>query len=132
MQYLLDTHVCIWAIGAKERLSPKVREIIQYGDNEIVVSQVTFFEIAIKLKIGKLPDFESTVAQFINAVSSSGFRILPVKDEHLMAYTLFDFHGEHRDPFDRYLIATAQLEKMIMISKDEKFKLYTNQVEIVW
>jgi PIN domain nuclease of toxin-antitoxin system len=96
------------------------------------VSQVSFFEIAIKLKIGKLPDFDPTFGQFIESVYKSGFKLLPFRDEHLTAYSLFDFPGEHRDPFDRYLVVAADYEQMPIISKDDKFALYADKVEIIW
>jgi PIN domain nuclease of toxin-antitoxin system len=132
MEYLIDTHVCLWAIANKKKLSEKVSTILEDASVKIFVSQVSLFEIAIKLNIGKLPEFETSLQQFMDSVTATGFEILPVKEEHLIRYTAFEFSPEHRDPFDRYLIATAEFEKLSMITKDEKFKAYTDRLNIVW
>lgn len=58
--------------------------------------------------------------------------MLPVKDEHLETYNVIDFDESHRDPFDRYLLASAHFEKMAIITKDEKFELYNKAIQIIW
>ena len=132
MKYLIDTHVCIWALAAKQNLSPKVKAILEDTEINILVSPISFFEIAIKLKTGKLPDFNYTLSEFIKSVELAGFELLPFKNEHLTNYSFIEFSPDHRDPFDRYLIAAAEFEKMSILTKDEKFKLYNGIVEIVW
>lgn len=58
MNYLLDTHVCIWAISEQDKLSARIKHILQDPENFFLVSKISLFEIAIKMKIGKLPDFK--------------------------------------------------------------------------
>lgn len=132
MNYLLDTHACIWAITDQEKLSSRVRELLINSENGFFVSKMSFFEIAIKLKVGKLKDFNVSLAAFIDAVSLSGFETLALKDDHLKLYPNIDFDDNHRDPFDRYLIASAHFENLAIITKDEKFSLYENRYPIIW
>src|SRR5215210_5564477 len=106
MDYLLDTHVCIWAIGEQFKLSSQVKEILQNQENRFWVSQISLFEIAIKIKIGKLPEFKTSLSEFIKTIYISGYQMLPVKDEHFETYNI-DFDEAHRDPFDRYILASA-------------------------
>ena len=132
MNYLLDTHVCIWAIGRQDRLSAPVKAILQNPENRFWVSKISLLEIVIKRKIGKLPEFDASVHQFSLAVHKSGFQLLDLKTEHLATYDLLHFHETHRDPFDRYLLAAAHFENLAIITKDEKFQLYTDRFTIVW
>lgn len=132
MQYLIDTHVCLWAITDYEKLSAKVEKILEDKRIQIYVSQVSFLEIAIKLHAHKIDKFNSTFPEFIDSVNLEGFEILPFKNEHSIAYSNFNFFPEHRDPFDRYFIATAQYEQMDFITIDKKYQLYTDKVKIIW
>ena len=132
MNYLLDTHVCIWAIAEPIKLSSKVRDLLQDSENSFWVSQISLFEIAIKIKIGKLPEFKTTLSEFIKIIFVSGYEILPVKNEHFETYNTINFDEAHRDPFDRYILASAYFESMAIITKDEKFQLYKSEFEIIW
>jgi PIN domain nuclease of toxin-antitoxin system len=132
MEYLIDTHVCIWAISDKEKLSATVKAILEDVEVRILVSQASLYEIAVKLSIGKFSGFEVSFTEFIESVYSAGFEILPFKIEHLVAYTNFNFPENHRDPFDRLLIATSFFEKTSFITKDEKFESYQDRVKILW
>ena len=132
MDYLLDTHTCIWAIGKQTKLSATVRDILLNQENNFWVSKISLFEIAIKLKIGKLQEFKTSLPEFIQSLYLSGYKMLPVKDEHLETYNIIDFDESHRDPFDRYLLAAAHFEKMAIITKDEKFGTYNKIVQIIW
>ncbi|MGK6353444.1 type II toxin-antitoxin system VapC family toxin [Parapedobacter sp. DT-150] len=132
MYYLLDTHVCIWALADQGKLSERVREIFESDKNGFFVSKMSFFEIAIKLKIGKLTEFGVSLDEFIDAAYRSGFNTLSIKDEHFKAYMQIDFAENHRDPFDRYLLGAAQCESLSFITKDEKFDAYKNTYPIIW
>lgn len=133
MKYLLDTHVCFWAVFEKGKLSPTVTAILEDTRMEIMVSQVSLWEIAIKYRLGKFPEFNSTLTEFIETVAKAGFTVLPLKNEHLIAYFNFSFFTEeHKDPFDRLLLVTADVEKAGFVTKDEKFNAYKNRVSIVW
>lgn len=132
MYYLLDTHVCIWALADQTKLSSRVKEILESDENGFFVSKMSFFEIAIKLKIGKLPAFNVSLNEFMEASYRSGFNTLSIKDDHFNSYLEIEFADDHRDPFDRYLLAAAQYENLSFITKDEKFDAYKNRYPIIW
>ena len=89
-------------------------------------------EIAIKIQVGKLTEFNVSLPEFAEAIEATGFELLPLKNEHLFAYSKFDFPDNHRDPFDRMLVSVALYEKISLISKDEHFRHYENRIKIVW
>jgi len=132
MEYLIDTHVCLWAIADRKKLSARVKTLLEDTNNKVFVSQVSLFEIAIKVQVGKLIELETTIAEFIAKIYLTGFEILPFKNEHVISYSIFNFSGQHKDPFDRYLAATAYFEKMAFVTKDEKFENYADRIELVW
>lgn len=109
-----------------------VKHILQDPENLFWVNKISLFEIAIKLKIGKLSDFKISLPEFIQSVYLSGFEMLPVKDEHFETYIFLDFDENHRDPFDRYLLASAHFENLAIITKDEKFGFYNKIIPIIW
>ena len=129
MRYLIDTQILIWSIITPEKLSSLVVNILQ--NNEIFVSQIAFFEIAIKQKIGKLEEFDLSIESLHYRVEQDGFYMLPLKIDHIAAYRAIPLIPEHRDPFDRILLATALSEKIPIISADANFKLYSPQVQVV-
>ena len=128
MKVLLDTHTFLWWISDDPQLSHKARQIIAHGENILFLSAASGWEIAIKTRLGKLKlpvDINSFLFEqlSINAIST-----LPVQMNHaLHVYTLPDFH---RDPFDRILIAQAQVEGLPILTPDRQFAGY--QVEIIW
>ena len=133
MKYLLDTHICLWAVSDKEKLSSAVKKVLENPKAEMVVSQVSLWEIAIKYRLGKFPEFNSSLTEFIEAVSKAGFTLLPLKNEHLVAYFSYPhFTENHKDPFDRLLLVTATAEGAAFIIKDEKFIAYKDLVNIIW
>jgi PIN domain nuclease of toxin-antitoxin system len=129
MRYLIDTQILIWAVISPERLSPGTINILQ--NNEILVSQISFLEIAIKQKIGKLPDFPLPVAALSYRVKQDSFNVLSLKTRHIEAYGAVPLFSNHRDPFDRILLATALSERIPVISADANFELYSSSVQIV-
>ncbi len=131
-EYLLDTHICLWAFADPLKLSDRVKKIIENPNNNLYVSQISLFEITIKLKINKLPDFNISLDEFIEHIISIGYKILPLKNEHLVSYANFPYSENHKDPFDRLLIATSFCEKIPIILIDENFPLYKNIIEIIW
>ena len=119
--FLLDTHALIWwAIDSTvDRLSPSARRAIEDPDNDVHVSAVTAMEIATKVRIGKLEDGRPLATQFVAQTSARGLLQLPMTAEHgELAGNLLIPHG---DPFDRMLIAQAQLERMTLISNEKLF-----------
>ncbi|SOD81327.1 type II toxin-antitoxin system VapC family toxin [Spirosoma fluviale] len=129
MDFLADTQVLIWSIISPARLKPSVRATLE--ENPIWISQISLFEISIKQKIGKLPEFLISAADLIDQLYKDGFQLLPVKNEHIIAYHSIPLFPEHRDPFDRLILASALAENLVIISADERFRLYTPQIQLV-
>ena len=132
MNYLLDTHTCIWSVSEKEKLSLPVTNIMEDADNNFWVSKISLLEIVIKKKTARIEEFNISFPEFVNSLIFSGYSILDLKDGHLETYAQLDFHETHRDPFDRYLLASARFENFAIITKDEKFQLYKDTFKIVW
>ena len=118
MRFLLDTHVLLWWLANDPNLSADIRGVIVNPNNICFVSAVTIWEIAIKNSIGKLrqPDDLLTVLQ------DNRFQILDISAVHCLRVGSLPWH--HKDPFDRLLISQALVEDFVLISVDEKFKLY--------
>lgn len=131
MKYLLDTHTLIWYLEADDRLSFKSKSLIQDIDNEIFVSNISFFEISIKMKIGKFPT-NMVISDFIKGTKNSLISILELKEGYFAEYQTIPLIENHRDPFDRMLIAISKFENMPIISIDEKFANYSDEIQVVW
>ncbi|MEA5404048.1 type II toxin-antitoxin system VapC family toxin [Arcicella sp. DC2W] len=129
--YLIDTHIFIWAILENPKLSEKIVMLLKDTDNQIFVSQVSLFEIAIKQRLNKLPNFDISINELVEKIELVDFKILPIKNEHINTYNTIELVADHRDPFDRLLIATVFQEGITLISADEKFKYYQSQIQII-
>ncbi|MGG7663578.1 type II toxin-antitoxin system VapC family toxin [Dyadobacter sp. BHUBP1] len=131
MKFLLDTHTLLWFIEGHTQMSFKAREIIENPRNKVVVSSASLFEIAIKLKIGKLA-LRKSLSGFLEDVENARIEIVPILNSHLAAYQLLPDLPDHRDPFDRLILATSISEGAELISKAPKFKSYRDFVSIIW
>lgn len=128
---LLDTHAFIWALGNPALLSPEARELIETKENRIFISQISFYEIAIKQTLNKIA-LSVDLAMLYEETSALNFEMLPLQNEHIIAYTQLPLLPDHRDPFDRLLIATASYENLEIISSDQKFTLYPEWVNVIF
>lgn len=116
MKALLDTHAFLWWISGDDRLSSPASQAIADGSNEIFVSAASVWEIAIKARLGRL-SIPGDPGQFIGGqVVENAFRGLPIVSGH--ALRLWELPDHHRDPFDRMLVAQAQVEGLALISRD--------------
>lgn len=131
MKYLLDTHTVLWYIEADNLLSKKAQNLIEDSKNVVYLSNISLFEISIKHKIGKLA-LQKSIPAIIQDIRDSGIEILALDDNHITHYGYVPFFDANRDPFDRMIIATALAENLTIISKDPKFSLYTDIVQVVW
>ncbi len=131
MKYLLDTHVILWMLEDDPQLSVNARNILKNPENELFVSVISFFEIAIKTKIGKM-DSKRNNDEITDELNKLSINLLPINNKHLDDYQLISLIADHRDPFDRLIIATAFSETFAIISIDEKFSKYSGLVEIIW
>ena len=132
VNFLLDTHALIWFQENNPKISETIMRSIQEPNNTIFFSQISLFEISIKQKIGKLPAFRATVEEIYNQAINDGFTFLSIQNNHLFNYSKIPLKEDHRDPFDRLLIATAIEEGAAIITADEKFNLYADLVKIIW
>lgn len=130
-KYLIDTHIAIWALQNSNKLSSRIKDILEDESVEIFISQVSLYEIAIKQKLGKLPEVKLSIEDLVIEFELIDFQIMPIENEHINAYSLIDLIEDHRDPFDRLIIATALDENMPVISADEKFKNYQSQIQLI-
>ena len=117
MNLLLDTHTILWWLAGAE-LSSEARELIEDGSRLAAVSAASAWEVAIKRALGKLDSPDG----FAAAVLRGGFEPLAITHEHAEAAGALPVH--HRDPFDRLLVAQAQLENLVIVSRDRVFERY--------
>lgn len=129
MRHLIDTQILLWALISPERLSASTRRIL--ANHEIYVSQISLLEIAIKQKIGKLPEFALPIEGLSARMDEDGFNLMRLRTEHISAYQAIALFAEHRDPFDRILLATALCEGIPILSSDANFELYRPAVQVL-
>ena len=118
MRLLLDTNALIWTLAAPQRLSTRAADEIGDSSNEILISVVSAWEIGLKRAKGKLNlrgDLERTLGE-------KGFQSLPLTLHHALAVE--SLPPEHHDPFDRMLVAQAQVEKLTLVTSDRTMRRY--------
>lgn len=128
MRLLLDTHALVWAALIPGRLSARAAEAIIDGANDVYVSAITAMEIATKVRAGKLDDARPLARQFASQVRDIGFDLLPVTAEH--GERAGNLALAHKDPWDRLLIAQAQIEDLLLVTADEQIIL--SGISILW
>lgn len=127
MNLLLDTHVALWAITDSPRLPSKARELIAAPRNTVWVSSASLWEIAIKHSLGR-GDMPISGDAAMRYFQQAGYRFLAVEPEHAVAVGELPAH--HADPFDRLLVAQAQVEPMRLLTHDTQVARYGDTV--VW
>ncbi|MBR5969974.1 MAG: type II toxin-antitoxin system VapC family toxin [Lachnospiraceae bacterium] len=126
MRYLLDTNCLLWSIGDTSRLSRLAREIIE-GDNDILFSDASLWEIAIKNSIGKL-EINGTILDIEKECLEQDFDKLSIKSRHFEFLRNLPIY--HHDPFDRLIVAQAMSENLCIISSDSEVAKYP--VDVFW
>ncbi|MBT9331138.1 type II toxin-antitoxin system VapC family toxin [Paracidobacterium acidisoli] len=122
MKLLLDTHTLIWAGLAPAELSSSARALLTDEANRLFVSTATAWEIATKVRLGKLPGAERLEREFLDQVTGAGYELLPISAA--VALRAGRLAGDHGDPFDRMIAAQALAEDMLVISKDTKLDAF--------
>jgi PIN domain nuclease of toxin-antitoxin system len=125
MRYLLDTHLLLWAGQEPERLSTAAQELIRSEENTLFFSAVSMWEIAIKAAL-KRPDLEVDPERFYRQLLATGYLELHVTSAHAVA--LRGLSEQHKDPFDRLLLAQAIHENIILATVDRKLAAYDGPV----
>lgn len=130
MKYLLDTEVLILIVNESDKLTTKSLQIINNPKNTLLISAASYHEMAIKISKGfiLLPiSFEELVARIAKEKQS---QILPIKPSHSVQLSKMPYENDHKDPFDRIIIASAIVEKIPVIASDSKFRRYP--IQIIW
>jgi len=122
VRLLLDTHALLWWLDGDRRLSRKARTAITAESNSVIVSAASAWEITTKARLGKLPGAIDVAADVAGCVAGQGFSTLDITILH--AQRAGRLPGDHRDPFDRMLIAQAQIEDLSLVSDDRVFDTY--------
>ena len=124
MRLLLDTHLFLWALSEPRRVGRAALALIERSD--VYVSAASIWEISIKAAQGKLKAKPDAVLQ---GVEPAGFALLAIKGEH--AARVYDLGVHHADPFDRLLVAQAQLESMTLLTNDAALVAYGKCVQLI-
>ncbi|MCU0835869.1 MAG: type II toxin-antitoxin system VapC family toxin [Chromatiaceae bacterium] len=122
MRLLLDTHALLWWLDGDERLPAEARAAIADGAAPVLVSAASAWEIATKVRIGKLPGAVEVAERLPEILADQAFAELPISVAHARRAGLLP--GIHRDPFDRMLIAQAQIEELTLVSNEQLFDTY--------
>jgi PIN domain nuclease of toxin-antitoxin system len=121
VRLLLDTHVPLWFAAGDEQLGRKTREVIADPANTVLVSVVSLWEAAIKLRIGKL---DVDVSSLIDGSARAGFALLELTAAHVEQLLKLPVSDRHRDPFDHLLLAQAAAEDATFVTDDGHAKRY--------
>jgi PIN domain nuclease of toxin-antitoxin system len=132
MNYLLDSHVLIWLVTDQSKISDLVIKELDSGKNNVFVSSVSFWEIALKFSSGKLELNGFLPHDLPNFIQSVGFESIALTAETASSYN--NLSGlYHKDPFDRMLIWQAIQQNLILVTKDERIKQYSSDgLKSIW
>lgn len=132
MSYLLDSHAFLWALLDRKQLSVAVANVLEQTAHQVLVSSVSFWEISLKYRLGKLDLTGVSPEQLPQLAQDSGFDLLPLTPEASATYHLLGMEW-HRDPFDRMLIRQALLHDLTLISKDKTIHQYRSAgLKLLW
>lgn len=122
MRLLLDTHALLWWLSDDPALTKRARTVIANTRNTVLVSAASAWEIATKVRLGKLPGAVELVADFAGHLQREGFEVLAISGDHAIRSGLLP--GARKDPFDRMLIAQSQAENLTLVSNEAVFDDY--------
>ncbi len=128
MKVLIDTHVFLWSIVSPTKLSSRARSTIQSGDNHVLLSAASLWEIAIKEQVGRLSLPDPPDRYLRRRIAESDIEMLSISAEH--ALRLFSLPLHHKDPFDRIIVAQSQEENIAVVTADAVMKHY--EIEVIW
>jgi len=125
---LLDTHLLLWAAGQPDRLPEEARALIDSPENELFFSAASIWEVVIKSGLGR-SDIQADARVLRRGLLDNGYGELPVGSEHVVA--IVGLPAIHKDPFDRILIAQAQVEGITLLTVDPTVAQYPGPVRVV-
>ena len=133
MEYLIDTHVFIWALMDSKKISKKVFNIIENQENTVYISPISFWEMAIKLQSKKLELRGINPLHLPHIAEQFDFKLLTPEPYDYVSVGTVPPKENHHDPFDRMLIQQAIRNNLVLLSKDEKFTQYEeNGLQLMW
>jgi len=122
MNVMLDTHTFLWFVLDDPQLSASAKTLIEDPASDVFISPASFWEIAIKVRLGKL-DLRSSYDDFMyRGIVGNDFAILAIEPKHTSLLTTLPLY--HKDPFDRLLVAQARIENMAIVSADDALDAY--------
>ena len=127
MIVLLDTHLLLWAAAGSNKLPPRAADLIQNETNQLLFSAASLWEVAIKAGLNR-PDFKISAGRFRRALFENGYDELPISGRHAAA--IANLPDIHKDPFDRILIAQAQVEDLTLCTSDRIVARYPGNIEL--
>jgi PIN domain nuclease of toxin-antitoxin system len=126
MKILLDTHILLWWLSDDEKLSDHARQLIANPENDISVSDISLWEIQLKLMNGKLSlDLETLLQQ----MAENNFQPLRLHRNHILALSKLPAH--HQDPFDRMLVSQVLNEPLHLMTHDKNVSRYSESIILV-
>ena len=125
MKLLFDTHVLLWAAASPQRISRKVRMLIENRENALIFSAASIWEIVIKRTLGRR-DFRVDPQRVRRRLIENGYDELPIGGEHVLRVA--SLPAVHRDPFDRLLVAQALHEGLVLVTADRALAQYPASV----
>jgi PIN domain nuclease of toxin-antitoxin system len=128
VKLLLDTHLLLWAAGQPEKLSLVARDLFEDQGNELLFSAASIWEVAIKAGLGR-HDFRVEPRLLRRGLLDNGYREVPVTSAHAVA--LDNLPPIHKDPFDRILVAQAQVEGVLLVTSDKAVSQYPGTIRQV-
>ena len=133
MNILLDTHIAIWAINDDRRLTKEARDILSNPLNKLYYSAVSVVEVDLKIK-GRKNNIDFTTEEFVEKCEESGFIPYPLKGTHIVKANQLKWRGsipEHRDPFDRVILAQSMDEGFKLMTHDNKMNMFEQDCVIL-
>lgn len=125
MNLLLDTHAFLWFIDGSAKLSQRARELIEDHGNAKLVSVASLWEMGLKMSLGRLELAQPFGDLIPRQMELNGFGLLPVRISHIARIISLPF--QHRDPFDRMIVAQCVAEGLSVVSLDSVFDKYSVQ-----
>jgi PIN domain nuclease of toxin-antitoxin system len=123
VRVLLDTHAFLWILGDWKRVRPAARRTLEHADTTLHLSAASIWEISIKAALGRLTLPASPPVYLPRRIADFHLTVVNVAGDHAMA--VFSLPPHHADPFDRILVAQAQLEELTIATRDRIFRSYS-------
>lgn len=123
MRLLVDTHVLLWAVGASSRLGTRALAALTSPSSRLYLSVASSWELIIKAMKGRVDLGDDAPTYLADIAATAGMALLPIEQRHVAEVWRLPRH-EHADPFDRLLVAQARVERLTIVTADQRIKEY--------